>query len=155
MGRWDKLSKHQLSEESRQFFYSELTRRGMRVYPVRQQPLEIHDAARRRWELVVRSSRNRSYSFVTKGSFPMADHRLFGLADYPDTDGAPQLFIIPLPLWRTLPGQLGRVLKSRDYTEAASAPEWGIDTRRELLMGYQLEQVVAETGGLFRFPTYP
>lgn len=150
---WERLSATELNEHSRALFSNELTRRGLRVYAGSKGPLEVHDTGRRRWELAVRSSRNNSYSYVGKRSFPMADQRLVGLAQYqPGTD--PWLLVIPLRLWDAPWGQLGDVLKQRDYEGKASEPEWGIDSRRQLLSLFRLEEVVSD-GGVFVFPTGP
>lgn len=139
-----------MNQYSRDLFATELTRCGMQVRMAARQPLELYDAARHRWELVVRSSRNHTYAFVTKRTFPMADHRLFGLAWYRTSDDDPWLLIVPLPLWTSAPGPLSLVLKDRDYAGLASEPEWGIDSRRELLEGFRLERVAS--GGQFQFP---
>ena len=152
---WANVSRSDLSGHSRQAFSTELARRGMHVDAGKtRQPLEIFDAQNGRWEPAVRSSRGNSYSFVTKASFPMGERRLFGLAWYRSDVEDPWLLIIPLALWHTPWGRLGTVLKSRDYEGRESPPEWGIDSQRQLLSPFRLEDVVSDQG-LFVFPTKP
>ncbi|MCY0864159.1 MAG: hypothetical protein OWQ57_04375 [Sulfobacillus sp.] len=146
-------SKNELNQEARRLFVSILRERGCRVYDSGQGDLEVRDTDRH-WRITIRSVRNHNYAFVRKSQWRQIDGQLMGFAVFNSQGQSPQLFIIPAAAWTDPGPNLSRVLKERNYDKPGqkSEPEWGIDSRHDLLKPYLLDQVLPPGYGAFRFP---
>jgi len=144
-------SRIDLNARARDLFATTLRQHGLTVdVPVRGDFL-VRDAART-WRLTIRAVQNRNYSYVRKRVWRTLDGQLLGFATFDDRAGTVRLYVIPAPAWENPGPTLKRVLKSRDYDQPGqtSEPEWGIDSRHDLLTPFLLDAVLTPQG--FRFP---
>jgi hypothetical protein len=96
-----------------------------------------------RLEVTVRTLRSLTYTYVEKHRFDLRTDRRVALVLLLD-GREPLVFLIPAQAWRTP----DPALVSRDYEQAASLPEWGINvSQRNLAL---LERYALQTGGAER-----
>lgn len=151
----DMISKGNLNADAREAFCRELRKRGLRVEnPGSRGDLLIEGLKDGPWHMTVRSVRGRNYAFVPKSKWINPARQLLGFAPFGPDGRLVRLFIIPADAWIHPGQQLQHVLKSRDYGKPGqvSPPEWGIDSRHDLLVPYLLDAVLPEGSDSFHFP---
>lgn len=147
--KWTIWSKQELTEYVRMMFIEDFSSAGFTIKEEGKQ-LHLWESNGTHWNLFIRSSRRRNYPFIQKKQTVSSPRWLMALAHFHSSQEEPDKFLFPDHAWN------GEVypLKSRDYEEGRSQPEWGIDLSARSygeLQPYRWEQVV-RNNGIFYWP---
>ena len=142
---WASINHMQLGKFAEYFVTMAFVRAGFDVYTPalddRGIDLVVRLDAGKYLEIQVKATRNDSYVFMHKTSFPLDQYRYLAYVRF-STDPEPSLYLIPAITWLT-PSSL---CVSRDYEGKKSRPEYGLSVTRSnqaLLDAFHFDRVVA------------
>ncbi|WP_053959464.1 hypothetical protein [Sulfobacillus thermosulfidooxidans] len=147
--KWTIWSKQELTEYVRTMFFQEFVSAG---FTIKEEGKQWHlwEQNGTHWTVFIRSSRHRNYSFVTKQQTASSARWLVALAHFHSSQAEPDKFLFPDQAWNSSVYPL----KSRDYEEGRSQPEWGIDLSArsyQALQPFRWDEVV-RNNGVFYWP---